>query len=604
MTPMRLALHLSAHGGMAVAETELARRMVKAAACLGWMAETFTGAEAIRAWRADAVLAMHHFVPKLTELPTFGCLWNPPRYFQHDVGVMRNILSYDGHLVASASIRRFVGDLFHGTGRRPVIGEIQTSTWATPDLAPVTPGPKADLFYSGTNWDGQRLGPLFDLLSRLGILNAYGPPERWQHLPGAYAGALAFDGASFIDAARSHGIGLCLHTGPHRADAVANMRAFELAAAGVVVISDRHPFIEAHYGDSVLYVDTDCSLVEIGRQIVAHVGWVRDHPEAAAAKAAAAQAIFNRDLSLEHYFAHLPDLVDTVRRDRRMVAVPRTPERPAVDYIVRVGGRPADVVAGALESLADQTHADIGAVLVGWRPVAGLDEVCNRLGGRLRRITKVAVPNTGLRSTALWAGVAAVTAPLFGILDDDDRLHPNHVALLVDRLVAPEVDLAYAGGIRVAADDPECRHLAHLEPVDFARMWRVNYVTSNAWLARTALCDLDVLVDPELEVGEDVVLLLELVARARRVVPSWSPTSEFHWRAGDVRSTAADWRQAVARRIQRLMFHERFGGFSPYDWTQGTLDWSRGGAPSHDDTSAPAGGAEPVSPAGAGAAGP
>src|SRR6516162_5596204 len=147
----------------------------------------------------------------------------------------------------------------------------------------------------------------------------------------------------------------------------------------------------------------------------------------------------------------LPEVVERVRDSRRMVAVQGSKEKPLpiVEYIVRIGSRPATTLARALDSLAAQTYQAISVILVQFHPVAGLDTLLDNYRSRFP-IRQIVVANNGNRSTAWWAGLNAVTADFFGMLDDDDTLFPNHVASLMDCLKQnPGYGLVHSGLIKV-----------------------------------------------------------------------------------------------------------------------------------------------------------
>jgi hypothetical protein len=184
-----------------------------------------------------------------------------------------------------------------------------------------------------------------------------------------------------------------------------------------------------------------------------------------------------------------------------------------------------------------------------------------------------------LRSNTLWKGLRTVRAPFFGILDDDDSLHPNHVATLVERLLQTRnCRFAYSGVIQAEDEDgvyfdapnyhagfddriiSERRTLRFLEPFNKTRLLRLdNYITSNAWLASLDLLDSRVLTDPDLPVGEDLYLLL-MFMRQTEFVPTWQPTAACHFRSLSKdnsvlrRELWQDWQERI-----RLRTHLDFG---------------------------------------------
>lgn len=225
-----------------------------------------------------------------------------------------------------------------------------------------------------------------------------------------------------------------------------------------------------------------------------------------------------------------------------------TPAGPAasVDYIVRVGGRDIRFVRRCLDSLAAQTSGGIGVILVRYAPVPGLEAEMERQRPRLRRLDLIDIPRPTTRSACLWAGLRLVEADLFGMLDDDDALHPNHVASLIPLALSGAI--AISGSVQVWDDaagplppaDPAVEHrLFHaLPPPDRAAFLAWNLaIHSSAFLAPADL--LPALgPDPALDFAEDSYLLRRL-ARVAPFASSWRVTTDFHWRQGGTDNTAS-----------------------------------------------------------------
>lgn len=218
---------------------------------------------------------------------------------------------------------------------------------------------------------------------------------------------------------------------------------------------------------------------------------------------------------------------------------------PSVDYVVRIGSRDLGFVRRCLDSLAAQTAPGIGVILVRHGAVAGLEAEMARQRPRLRRLDLIDVQPPAPRSTSLWAGLQAVDADLFGMLDDDDALHPNHVASLAPMAQAGSV--AIAGSVRVWDDaagpfppaDAQVEHRAfHMLPIpDRALLFQARTVIhSSAFLAPAALLPA-IGPDPGLDFAEDTWLLRRL-ARAAPLTASWRVSTDFHWRCGQGDNTA------------------------------------------------------------------
>ena len=261
-------------------------------------------------------------------------------------------------------------------------------------------------------------------------------------------------------------------------------------------------------------------------------------------------------------------LGDLVSRARIAAGVDPDPElsQLTVDYIVRVGGRDRRYVARCLASLAGQTAGRIGVILVRYGEVSGLDEEIATLSDRLRRVLIIDVPPDSCRSTSLWAGIQAVDASCFGMLDDDDALHPNHVATLLSLFRTQDAGVAYSGSIRVweNPDHPglptdlsaENRGLLMMDPPRVSDLfaWQAS-IHSSAFLATSALRN-RLGPDPHLDMFEDAYLIRRLVRQAG-LAASWRPTTDVYWRDSRNDNTAFDQNHRKEAQL-RIADRERF----------------------------------------------
>lgn len=525
-----------------VAEAEWIRRFGAACDRLGFEpVEVITSDDILRC-NPDCVLATHEVSAKLTEFPTLGLHWNPPDFFAEDPARCKAVLSLDGHLCGSKSIADWINDFSVGHGKRAAIHD-GLMLPSTPDFGPARSLPSEPaIFYAGIHWDGSRHGEIFRALDTHVSLRLYGPPTAWANHH-AYRGSLPFDGVSIVEAIRDAGIALCLHKSAHRRANCPTMRLFEAAAAGALIITDDFEFPRYWLRDSVLYVKADSAPNMVVRQILSHLEWARDNSEAASRLAKRSNELFRQNLNLERMLTSLPEFVDQVRKRRSMVLVEATKHeiQPVVEYIVRVGLRPAKTVARALASLAAQTYQDIAIVLVQFHPVPGLDAVVDEFRSRFRWFRHIVVPNNGIRSTSWWAGLKALTADYFAMLDDDDSLFPNHVASLMDHFRRnPKCGFVYSGLIKYEeepshyVDAPqfyERRQIYVLSEEDFRNISPMNNVIGNhSWICRRSLLDNDMLVDPEIEWAEDVYFTVLMAERAQFGFTAMA-TALWHWRS-------------------------------------------------------------------------
>jgi hypothetical protein len=289
--------------------------------------------------RGDVDFALHlHFeTPKAYDIFSLVALWNPlqiihgyiPGRFQT---LSRHLLSHDDFLScdspeADDHIRRMIVN--DPTRDGPALQLFHSL--ASPILPPGIGDQK--LFYAGINWEivcgrKTRHQELLKLLDTTGKLRIHGPHvfagmEVWKGY-NSYAGPIPFDGVSMIHAIHDAGIALVLSSPAHMAAGLMSNRLFESTAAGAVVICDGNAFARRHFGDSLLYVDTDCSVEETFRQVCAHLYWISTHRTEATDLARRAQDIFKErfrlDSSLRQLYEKLParrqrlrDLVEGAR---------------------------------------------------------------------------------------------------------------------------------------------------------------------------------------------------------------------------------------------------------------------------------------------------
>lgn len=445
---LRLVLLDPLNPAQPVAERELALRMAASIATLGGQAVIANRSDQIADAAADAVFCLHpQAVPKLTAHPWLACYWNPPSLLPGPGSPARrhglaHEVTHDAYLLSGGPALAT-----HLAGRLAAVGRVAPTmpfhvSSPRSALAPNL-GPHSRLFYIGSNWDGRRFPMLLDRLTQAGALALYGDRQRWAHLPAAYQGPLPFDGVSVIRAAHYWGMGLCLHLPQHRADGIPNMRIFELAAAGALIITDRHPFIEQWFGDTVLYVDAMGGETAMADAILDRVAWVHAHPVQARAMAQAAQDIFNRHLCLEALLTPLPALLD------RLAAPPsaRAADRPVAVLLPE-----GPDLAGRLQQVAAQ-RADGLRLTVLLPPGQDIP----------------ASPAVAVRRLPAQVGLSALRAAMadasaLAILPPGISWHPGHLA----RLVAGGGDATLSAGLWPRPPEPTGFATDPLEPLALA----------------------------------------------------------------------------------------------------------------------------------------
>jgi hypothetical protein len=315
---MKIAIH-NPFFGQHTSETEQAQRIILAAQSLAWeAAELGTGAE-IERYKPDLVLALHVFTAKIPSFPTYGCMWNPPKYFQHKIRAMRHVFSYDGYLCGASEITTWVSDALLLSGRDRFIGTFYPSCHYIPYHEPDLNDPR--LFYTGVHWDGPRYQELFEKLDSSGILEVFGKNESWKYLRQSFRGQLPFDGVSITHALNRAGIGLCLHAEKHIDAATPSSRIFEIAASGAIAICQDHPFIREHFGDAVLYIAREASASDWYDEIANHINWIASNKDAALVMSQRSHEIFAERFCFEHLLKGVEQLHRSLLKDRSVANI-------------------------------------------------------------------------------------------------------------------------------------------------------------------------------------------------------------------------------------------------------------------------------------------
>jgi hypothetical protein len=160
------------------------------------------------------------------------------------------------------------------------------------------PNPKR-LFQATQNWPLGRYSASFNklrsLLNRSGYLDTYNPPQQWT----GFRQSPLKDNTNEIEAIHQSGIALVLHSDYELGNELPSLHFFDALAASSVIITDRHPFIEKEFQDSVLYIDRNPSGEEMFQKVDAVVDWIWDHQEESIALAEKAHSIFYSKFAIE-----------------------------------------------------------------------------------------------------------------------------------------------------------------------------------------------------------------------------------------------------------------------------------------------------------------
>ena len=177
------------------------------------------------------------------------------------------------------------------------------------------------LVYMGMNWDNRRksgkFNKIFAELSQRDDVFFYGSKEALEPIVGdSFVDIDNKAKVSAIDLIRKYGVNLMIHSKQHMNSGTPSGRGFETAAASVVGITDRHPFLMEVFGDSFLYIDIDASADRVVSQIEGHLAWIKQNPDKAKAKARKAYDIFINNYTLESLLLNVARMHEKILIDK------------------------------------------------------------------------------------------------------------------------------------------------------------------------------------------------------------------------------------------------------------------------------------------------
>lgn len=322
----------------------------------------------------DFVIHLHYDTPKLYDAFSFVALWNPLKFY-HEWGyarTSRNLVSHDDFLSCSS---RAADDHVARMVRKAAthLPPHFNLYHSTPDIARGPTLGDHKLFYAGINWEAigggkSRHQEVLKRLDKTGSLRIYGPTvfqgvKVWDGYE-SYVNEIPFDGVSMLHEISRAGIALVLSSQAHKDSELMSNRLFESIAAGALIICDENPFAKKFFGDSLLYIDSRCSIDKIHEDIVAHMAWAKSDPKAALAMIAKAQHIFRERFPL---IRSLKEIYTGLER-RKLELVARqglaSPDLPKVRLNLLMPEYSAEVLRAHVGSVLAQSYGNFSAALV------------------------------------------------------------------------------------------------------------------------------------------------------------------------------------------------------------------------------------------------
>ena len=288
-------------------EREVGWRIKKAAKSLGWDAflDEYNGRYLKKIENLDFVICL---IPNNKFLhpdcPNYTTIFHPFNYLEPNGNLRSFYNRYDGYLMTIVPSKQLQNSIGNKKLICPFFPTIQ-------DI-PYKKVPLNNLMTMIAVWSNrfsdEKFQNLYGLLSQSGFTKFYGLNHHESLISSGYMGKIPFDGQSVIDILQQNGIILILHSDVHNREKIPSSRIFEAAAASAVIISDENEFIKNHFGDSVFYIDTSRSSIEIFNQIKSYMDLIIQKPEEAWEKARKAHEIFEEKFRMTDQLLKLESL--------------------------------------------------------------------------------------------------------------------------------------------------------------------------------------------------------------------------------------------------------------------------------------------------------
>jgi hypothetical protein len=268
--------------------------------------------KAINTFQPDFLLTIEEFVPYYSGYPNYMTLTiSLNRFLSLDKNHQLKLLNpehakFDAILPSFKEIDKL--QIAYEKSGKKFLG---FPWYPTAYITDYTPAIAQYLFYSGGElWDStrssQKYQEIFKMLDKTGYFAVCGIPNIWMdYTPNSLVGLIKFDGSSLISVIHKAGASLILHHKEHLESGAPTARIFEAAAANVIIISDKHPFIQKHFGNNVLYIDIEQDATSIFKQIDTHMKWILTHQKQAQQMADNCNKIFKEKFSLEQQLGKL-----------------------------------------------------------------------------------------------------------------------------------------------------------------------------------------------------------------------------------------------------------------------------------------------------------
>jgi hypothetical protein len=465
----------------------------------------------------DFVLHLHYDTPKFYDAFSFVALWNPTQFY-HEWGyarTTRNLLSHDDFVSCSSP----AADDHVGRLVRSVATHLPPFFNLYHSVADVVHEPSlgdCKLFYAGINWEAlgggkSRHQELLKRLDKTGYLRIFGPTifqgvKVWNGYA-SYVREIPFDGISMIDEIAKAGIALVLSSKAHKDSELMSNRLFESVAAGALVICDENNFAKKYFGDSLLYIDSRCSVEETLETIEGYFVWIKNNPEKALAMAVKAQGIFKQKFILKKNLSDLYCGLTTRKQELSKKQRPVDSTKIKVQLYLLMPEYSESVLNSHISSILAQEYKNFSAILIIDKAQTlqnrnNIENVLAKLTVPIR-ILEIAYFDIGINQKIkskrkLGAVIAeAMSLPIEGdaivLVAPNERIYSNHLEVLVGSLARnPNSNCAATAVVLSHSSRPvhgvfekiDFRRFDQAQPIGYARfIFRVSVLPKDLNIA-------------------------------------------------------------------------------------------------------------------------
>lgn len=525
----------------------------------------------------DCVIVLSPEIPKLTHFPTYGLMQQPMSIYLELPRYLRNILTYDGYLTICDKTQQSLEDLIFGA-RKLNTKVARFDFTESSNLSPIANFESIFYFepnvakspYSNALENIQETIPTFKMGTyRWGINRKV---------------SVLKNSEAVLDHYRTAGVGLNLHLSDGE-NQVISQQLLDIIASGAATIAPYSKFLEKVFGETLWFISPDLDSKAIGNAVKKQLALIQKNPRLAQEKAKKALEIYNEKFAFDTIFKNLEGFHSECLIKKGFTPQKDEKQLPSVTYIIRTGGNNRENLERALNSLINQNYPNIKALFITHASFSYMNEIiANYPSLQIKAIHS----EKSIRSKAICLGMAAVDTELFGLLDDDDEIHPNHVRSLVSTLEYNNnldwrgpIKLAYSGSIIINPNgayeiedeflDLNLAHHSHKRIIEHFRFYKTYkmshhqwFMMSNSWLAHRSILDEELLTDPGIHTCEDLYFEIQFAQRTHFAF-SVEATAYHHFHSHN--STIVDSESHIpdTTRIALRNFSRSFPGEFIYD---------------------------------------